>query len=106
MAFGISAHVNGDTPPAPLRSGESSVPLLPPTMFSKCGTFPGSTSVTVTSNGAYVFFTHSITFCQTASPCLYSVIVSWFGARLDVWVRESSVPGWTVQPRAIGHFLM
>ena len=89
IAFGISVQVAGATPAALGMSLRSSAGR-PPTTCSKCGTVPGSTSVTMMSNGAYVARMHDISASHTASLWRNAPINTEPCAICEMSARESS----------------
>src|SRR5262245_1541037 len=88
--------VNGDTPPTP--DGIPTSCGEPPNTASMCGTFPGSTSVTVTSNRDQISWKHATVALQVAALVFHAGTTAWLLTIDECWVRESSSPGRSVTP--------
>src|SRR5262249_51428778 len=72
-------------PPRPIMSGE------PEMTASRCGTLPGSWSVTSTLNGEYWSRMQVKNGCQAAAPFEYGGMSTVEDAMLETLVRESSL---------------
>src|SRR5436190_16642168 len=88
--------VNGDTPATLL--GMPSCVGDPPNTASMCGVWPGSVSVTVTSNGANSSFMHATVAVHVVALTFHGAIVVAACASVDRLVRESLLPGCRVTP--------
>src|SRR3954463_15800466 len=88
--------VNGDTPAT--LFGMPSCVGEPPNTASMCGVWPGSTSVTLTSNGENRSFMQATVALHVVALTFHAGIdVVWL-ASVERLVRESLLPGDSVTP--------